>query len=186
MSATSPPLERIVLIGYRGTGKTTVAKQLALALGWDWVDADVEIELKAGRSIAAIFAEQGEPAFRDLESQTLARLLGRSKLVIAAGGGAVVRCENRKLLKRSHSVVWLQAAAETIWQRIQGDATTAARRPNLTGLGGLPEVQTLLAQRTPWYAECASLAVDTDAKPIADICREIFFGLGLAGEAAAP
>jgi shikimate kinase len=185
MSAPSLSLERIVLIGYRGTGKTTVAKQLALALAWDWVDADVEIELKAGRTIAAIFAEQGEPAFRELESQTLARLLGRSKLVIAAGGGAVVRCENRKLLKRSQGVVWLQAAAETIWQRIQGDATTAARRPNLTGMGGLTEVQTLLAQRTPWYAECASLTVDTDGKSVAAICGEILTGLKLGGEAAA-
>lgn len=180
MSAPSAHFERLVLIGYRGAGKTSVARQLALVLGWDWVDADVEIELKAGRSIASIFAEQGEPAFRDLESQTLAKLLGRSRLVIAAGGGAVVRCENRKLLRRSGPVVWLQASPETIWRRIQADATTAARRPNLTGFGGLAEVQTLLTQRTPWYAECASLAVDTEGKCVEQICQEILVGLNTA------
>ncbi|MFO0900924.1 MAG: shikimate kinase [Pirellulales bacterium] len=177
MSASAPLPERLVLIGYRGAGKTSVARQLALALGWDWVDADVEIELKAGRSIAAIFAEQGEPAFRDLESQTLAKLLGRTKLIVAAGGGAVVRCENRKLLRRGGPVVWLQASPETIWRRIQADASTAARRPNLTGFGGLAEVQTLLAQRTPWYAECASLTVDTEGKSVEQICQEILAGL---------
>ena len=72
----------VVLIGYRGTGKTTVARPLSLRLGWDWVDADVEIEIRAGRSIAAIFADLGEPAFRDLESAVLADLVERPNLVV--------------------------------------------------------------------------------------------------------
>lgn len=177
MPASLSSADRLVLIGYRGTGKSTVAQHLAAALGWDWLDADHEVERKAGRSIAAIFAEQGEPEFRDLESQTLAKLLGKTKLVIAAGGGVVIRCENRKLLRRAGAVVWLQASPETIWQRIQSDVTTTARRPNLTGFGGLAEVQALLAQRTPWYAECATLAVDTDGKGLPEISREILAGL---------
>jgi shikimate kinase len=89
----------IALIGYRGTGKTTVAQQLALRLGWDWVDADVELELRAGKSIAAIFADDGESAFRDLEATTLDDLIRRDRTVLALGGGIVLRPENRALLR---------------------------------------------------------------------------------------
>src|SRR5882762_6964820 len=103
----------VALIGYLGTGKTTVARQLALALGWDWVDADVEVELRAGRSIAAIFADRGEPAFRDLEATILADLIGRDREVLALGGGIVLRATNRTLLDQAGHVVWLIAAAET-------------------------------------------------------------------------
>ena len=78
----------LTLIGYRATGKTTLAGLLAERLGWDWIDADVEIERRAGKSIACIFAEDGEPAFRDLEAQVIADLCRRDRLVLAAGGGA--------------------------------------------------------------------------------------------------
>ncbi len=84
----------IALIGYRGTGKSEVARQLALRLGWDWVDADVEVELKAGKSIAAIFADDGEPAFRELEAAVLAELVQRDRAVLALGGGVVLRPAN--------------------------------------------------------------------------------------------
>ena len=79
----------ITLIGYRGTGKSTLASPLAQRLGWDWIDADVELERRAGRSIQSIFATDGEPEFRRLERELLAELLLRDRLVIAAGGGAV-------------------------------------------------------------------------------------------------
>ena len=78
----------LTLIGYRAVGKTTLAKLLAERLGWDWIDADVEIERRAGKSIARIFAEEGEPAFRDLEAKVIADLCRRDRLVLAAGGGA--------------------------------------------------------------------------------------------------
>ena len=81
-----PPI--LILIGYRATGKTTLARLLAQRLGWDWIDADVEIERQAGKSIARMFAEDGEPAFRDLEARVIADLCGRPRLVLAAGGGA--------------------------------------------------------------------------------------------------
>ena len=83
------------LIGYRGTGKTTLARLLARQLVWEWVDADVEIELRAGKSIASIFVDDGEPKFRDLEGQVIVELAGRDRLVIATGGGVVLREENR-------------------------------------------------------------------------------------------
>lgn len=175
----------ITLIGYRGTGKTTVARQLALALGWEWVDADVEIELRAGKSIAAIFADDGEAKFREVETQVLADLAARARsledrLVVAAGGGAVVREDNRRTLGNAGPVVWLVADVATILARVAADETTAARRPNLTTSGGEPEVRQLLAARTPLYRACATLEVDTSGKSPAEIVREIVKGLGLA------
>jgi shikimate kinase len=169
----------VALIGYRGTGKSTVAQQLALRLGWDWVDADVEIELRAGKSIAAIFADAGEAAFRDLESDAVAELCRRERTAIALGGGAVLREENRAAIARCGAIVWLQASVDTLVERQAADATTAARRPNLTNLGVRQEVEQLLAQRTPIYRACATLEVDTEGKSPAEISAEILAGLGL-------
>jgi shikimate kinase len=163
----------VVLIGYRGTGKTTVAQQLALRLGWDWVDADVEIELRAGKSIASIFADDGEQTFRDLESQVLAATIGRARIVLAAGGGVVLRDDNRRLLGTAGKVVWLQADVATILARVAGDQTTAGRRPQLTTAGGESEVRQLLAQRTPLYHELADLEIDTEGRTPAEIVEEI-------------
>ncbi len=173
----------LLLIGYRGTGKTTVAQHLGLALGWDWVDADVEIELRAGKSIQAIFADDGEPAFRKLESAVLTDLLSRDRQVLALGGGVVVRSENRQCIQEARKlaatncgaarVIWLTADAETLFERITADATTAARRPNLTAGGGIDEVRRLLREREPWYRECADLIVDTGDKSPDEISHEI-------------
>jgi shikimate kinase len=172
-------IHNIALIGYRGTGKTTVAQWLATRLGWDWVDADVEVELRAGKSIAAIFADDGEPAFRDLESVVVEELCGRSLTVLALGGGAVQRESNRQEIKKCGAVVWLQASVETIQERIAADPATAARRPNLIGAGGRAEIERLLAQRTPNYRACATLEVDTDNKTPTEIADEILAALGL-------
>jgi shikimate kinase len=163
----------IALIGYRGTGKSEVARQLALRLGWDWVDADVEIELKAGKSIAAIFADEGEAAFRDLEAEILAELVGRDRTVLALGGGVILRPANRALLKQIGKVVWLTAEPETIARRLAADTTTAARRPNLTAAGGLDEIRRVLAQRLPLYRESSDALIDTENKLPADVAAEI-------------
>lgn len=163
----------ISLIGYRGTGKSTVGRQLGLRLGWDWVDADVEIELAAGKSIAAIFADDGESAFRDLEQQVLQQLCQRCRLVLAAGGGAVLRAENRAALQQAGPVVWLRADVPTILARLAADPTTTERRPNLTSMGGAGEVEVLLARRTPLYQACANLTIDTLGKQPAEIVDEI-------------
>ena len=150
----------IFLIGYRGSGKTTVARALAGRLGWNWLDADAELERRAGKSIREIFAESGEQAFRDLESAVVADLAGLDRHILALGGGAVMRPENRQALAGRGKVVWLRAPAETLAARIAADPTTAARRPNLTGQGGLDEIRQLLAEREPIYQACADLAVD--------------------------
>jgi len=170
----------LVLIGYRGTGKSTVARHLALALGWDWADADVEIELLAGKSIAAIFAEEGEPRFRELESIVIADLSRRDFLVLAAGGGAILRPENRAALRSSGRVVWLTARPETIMKRLAADPDTAGRRPNLTTSGGEAEIRALLASRAPLYAATADLTVETDSRSPSEIAQEILSRLDVA------
>lgn len=142
------------------------------------MDADVEVELRAGKSIAAIFAEQGEPAFRDLETTVVAELCGREAVVLALGGGAILRETNRKSLKACREVVWLQATPETLLGRLAGDTTTPDRRPNLTNHGGRAEIEVLLAEREPIYRTCATLEVDTEGKQPAEIADEIFGTLG--------
>ena len=152
----------LTLIGYRATGKSTVAKPLAERLGWSWIDADVELERRAGRTIREIFDTDGEPEFRRLERETLIDLLKQDRLVIAAGGGAVLNPETRQNFKAAGPVVWLKASVDTIEQRLYGDETTTERRPNLTSTGGREEVERLLAQREPVYSDTASLIVKTD------------------------
>jgi shikimate kinase len=170
----------LVLIGYRATGKTTLARLLAERLGWDWTDADVEIERRAGKSIARIFAEDGEPAFRDLEAEVIADLCRRDRLVLAAGGGAPMRQESRQAMRAEGKVVWLRARPETIHARMSGDATTAARRPDLTDKGGLEEIVELLARREPVYRRTAHLEIDTEAKSPDALAAEILRYAGLA------
>jgi shikimate kinase len=172
----------LVLIGYRATGKTTLARLLAKRLGWEWIDADVEIERRAGKSIASIFAEDGEPAFRDLEAAVVADLCRRRRLVLAAGGGAPMRPESREAMRASGKVVWLKASPETIQARMSGDATTTARRPNLTSKGGLEEIVELLARRAAVYRQSAHLEVDTEGKVPDQIAAEIVDRAGLAAE----
>jgi shikimate kinase len=121
---------RIFLIGYRGTGKSTVARLLADKLGLEAIDADHELELRAGKTIRRIFAEDGEKAFRDLESTLLAEFGERDGVVIATGGGVVLRPENRAIL-RTGRVVWLSAPADVLWRRMCDDESTRERRPDL-------------------------------------------------------
>lgn len=163
----------ITLIGYRGSGKSTVARPLAERLGWQWVDADTVIEESARQTIKEIFDLHGEAIFREFERRTMSDLLSRSDLVIAAGGGAILNADTRRLVREAGPVIWLQASLETLNARIQEDVTTAQRRPNLTSQGGLQEIARVLAVREPLYRECASLIVDTDAASITQIVDQI-------------
>jgi shikimate kinase len=163
----------IFLIGYRGTGKSAVARELASRVGFSWIDADEAIEQHAGKSIARVFADDGEPAFRQMESSVLAELASERRTIVALGGGAVLRDENRQAIRTAGSVVWLTASVETILERVAADETTARRRPNLTVAGGRAEIEELLAARTPLYRECATLTVDTEGKTAAEVADEI-------------
>lgn len=168
----------LVLIGYRGTGKSTVGQLLATRWGCALIDMDEEIERRAGMSIAEIFAAEDEAGFRRREVEVARDVSRLDQHVIAAGGGAVVNPANRQLLRGSGRVVWLRASAESIHARIAGDATTAARRPNLTASGGLDEVERLLAERTPIYQDAADLVIDTEGKTAAEVADEIADALG--------
>jgi shikimate kinase len=163
----------LTLIGYRATGKTTLAELLAKRLGWQWIDTDVEIERLAGNTIAQIFAEQGEHAFRDLEVRVIADLCRLDKLVLAAGGGAPMREENRRAMRQNGKVVWLTAHPETIFKRMFADITTTQRRPSLTGKDPLEEIEQLLALREPMYRETADLILDTENRTPGELVSEI-------------
>jgi shikimate kinase len=174
-ATTAQPL--IFLVGYRCTGKTTVARLLAERLGWNWLDADALLEEQAGRTIRALFADEGEAEFRRRESAVLADLCRCQRHVIATGGGVVLSPENRARLREAGTVIWLTADAETIWQRLQADVSTAERRPALT-VGGLAEIQQLLQVREPLYRACAGWSVDTAGRPPEEVAERILSALG--------
>jgi shikimate kinase len=167
----------VTLIGYRGTGKTSVAPPLAARLGFDVLDADAEIERRAGRTVREIFAEQGEAGFRTRERDVMAEHLAKSRLVIAAGGGAVLNSETRTAMRAAGPVVWLRASVDTIERQIAADSTTRQRRPNLTASGGRGEIEEMLKIREPIYRDCATITVDIDGRSIAAIVEEILLCL---------
>ena len=150
----------LFLIGPRGSGKTTVARLVAEGLGHAWIDADAELERRTGRTVAEVFAAEGQERFRAIESEILAGLCGRERLVVATGGGAVLSADNRARMRAAGRVAWLMADAATLWSRIAADPTTAARRPALAG-GGMQEVAQVLAAREALYRECAHAVVQT-------------------------
>jgi shikimate kinase len=162
----------IALVGPRGSGKTTLARLLAGRLGWQWIDAEQALEERAGRCIRDIFANEGETGFREREAAVLRDLCRRRDCVLATGGGVVLREENRRLLRGSARVVWLTADADTLWQRIQGDAVSAGQRPPLLG-GGRAEVEELLHTREPLYRACAHITVTTSARLPDEVLAEI-------------
>ncbi|HEV3263561.1 MAG TPA: shikimate kinase [Gemmataceae bacterium] len=174
------PPSSLFLIGYRGTGKTTVAGLLAERLGWQWADADQVLEARGGRNIRRIFAEEGEAAFRLMEAAVLEELCRLRRHVIATGGGVVLREANREQLRAAGRVVWLTADAATLWQRLRQDTTTTQRRPDLT-VGGLAEIEQLLAAREPLYHACADLRVDTTCLTAVEAARAILAHWNLVG-----
>ena len=163
-------MNHIILIGFMGAGKTSVGEALAKELGIVFGDTDARIEAQQKKKINDIFAQYGEPYFRDLETDMLRQLQNeKERLVISVGGGLPVRPENRRLLKNLGTVVYLRAQAETLVGRLQGDTT----RPKLAGGDLREKIETLMRAREACYLEAAQLPVDTDKKSIKDIVKEI-------------
>ncbi len=154
--------ERVYLIGPRGSGKSTVGRLLADRLGWAFADADDALEARAGRSVADIFAAEGEAGFRGCEADMLHDLARLDRHVIACGGGVVLRPANRQLLRATGHCVWLTGDPATLCRRLDCDPTTATRRPSLTGLPGPEEMERVLRDREPLYREVAHFTVATD------------------------
>ena len=149
----------IVLIGYRGAGKSEVGKRLARRLNMERVGMDAEIVRQAGMSIPEIVEKLGWSRFRDLETEEARKLSGRDNLVIDTGGGVIERSENVYILRRNARVVWLKASVPTIVGRIQGDT----ERPALTaGKSFTEEVTEVLERRSPKYREAAHFEIQTD------------------------
>ena len=149
----------IVLIGYRGTGKSHVGTLLAERFGRQLVSMDAEIAKSAGKSIPEIVAESGWSAFRDLETAEARKLAGCDKLVIDCGGGVIERPENIEILRTNSRIFWLCADVETIVTRIQDDN----QRPALVeGKTFIEEISEVLEVRTPKYRAAAHLEIATD------------------------
>lgn len=153
----------IVLIGYRGTGKSSVGRQLGARLGRELVSTDAEIVKRVQRTIPEIVAKEGWDYFRDLESDVCGELAVRDQLVIDTGGGTILRAQNVEVLKKNGTMFWLTASVETITKRIGDDN----QRPSLTGTKSfIDEIQDVLRARTPKYQEAAHHILATDDRTI--------------------
>lgn len=163
------PVHRVVLVGFMCAGKSTVGPALAERLGWDHLDLDREIERREGRTVPAIFAEEGEAGFRALEAQATAALAGRERLVLSPGGGWITNPALLPALGPGTLAVWLQVRPETVLAR---SAAAPGERPLLRGPEPLARISRLLAAREPLYRQ-ASLAVPTDDRDPADVVSHI-------------
>jgi len=176
----------LVLIGYRGCGKTTVGRIVAQRLAWTFVDTDELIEHAAGRNIARIFAENGEPAFRELEAVAVQQAIRGTRHVVSVGGGAVLREENRLHIGAGGFCVWLTAPAEELHRRLVADPRSSAQRPALTAQPGLDEIKNLLAKRTPLYEAVAHRIVDTTGRALDDVVNDVLDSIPEELRTAAP
>lgn len=149
--------QNIVLVGLSGSGKTSVAPLIAQSLGWRCIDTDCEVEVKAQQPISAIFATQGETAFRALEAQALQAALDQGPIVIATGGGIVESASNRELLQSKAFVVWLHASTARLVERIEAmtDRPLLSKSPDET-------LRSMTLRRTPLYADLADYIVTTE------------------------
>lgn len=166
-------VDAVILIGYRCCGKTTVAAALAERLRWPWQDSDAVVETTYHKTIAAMFAEDGETVFRDREVAVIADLLRQKPIVLATGGGAILREETRQTLRQSGTVVWLTASPQTIFDRMNCDVRTSSLRPSLTSLPPMEEITKLLTFREPLYRETADIVIETDTLPPAVIVEHL-------------
>ena len=168
----------IILVGFPGTGKTAIGREVARLHGWAFVDNDVEIVRRTGRPIEAIFAQDGEPAFRRMEREVLAEACARQGVVVATGGGAMVDPANRELLRRTGVVVCLEASPETIVARLSAQQGEPGRddgtlvRPLLAGADALERVRELKASRQALYAQ-AHWTVHTDNLTVTEAASEV-------------
>lgn len=152
-----------------GAGKSTIGRRLADSLGKTFVDSDHEIEARTGVSIPTIFDIEGEPGFRNRESTVIDELSQRRDIVLATGGGAVLRQENRSHLSARGLVIYLCATAEQLHERTRHDRN----RPLLQTGDPLSTLQTLLEQRDPLYREVADLVVETDERSVQQAIPEL-------------
>ena len=163
----------IVLIGYRGTGKTSVGIALAKRLGWDFCDTDDYIEGKVKKPISDMVATEGWAFFRAKEKEAIREVSSRKDCVVAAGGGVILDSENVKTLKKKGIVILLEATTHTILERMRRDEKTEQQRPSLTGKDPYEEIEEVLEFRRPIYQKAMDFSVDTTSKSIDQVLDEI-------------
>ncbi len=163
----------IVLIGFRGTGKSTVGKLLANRLERDFIDSDKYIEDSTGKTIKRIFEEEGEEGFRKIETDVITKLSRMDNKIISAGGGVILKEDNVKNLKSNGFLVLLEATPKIIHNRIIQDEKTTQQRPSLTDKTPLDEIKHLLEQRKVPYKNAADYTINTSYVACEDIVNEI-------------
>jgi shikimate kinase len=173
---TPPALDRVLLIGFMGSGKTSVGRKVADALGWRFVDFDDAIEGEAGARVAEIFASLGEPAFRSLEERVGAKLLEDRRVVLATGGGWAAAPGRVRSVPPGTATFWLQVSPE---EAIRRTRATQGTRPLLARPDALQEASRLLEWRNPFYME-ARWTVDTERSSVEDVTARI---LGILAQA---
>lgn len=178
------PADNLVLIGLRGSGKTSVARVLAQRLQRTGIDSDEWLENQTHARIGDLLRTRGDAEFRRLEQAALAEILKQPGQVVSVGGGAVLAEENRRLL-RSASCVWLTAPTDVLLARIQADPHSAATRPALTALSPAAELQLLSDQRAPLYRELARAIIDTSGRTVAEVAEAVLAALQSAAGSSA-
>jgi shikimate kinase len=163
----------IVLIGYRGTGKTSVGVALSKRLGKAFCDTDDYIERKIKRPISDMVAREGWAFFREKEKEAIREVSQFEDCVIAAGGGAVLDAENVENFKKDGVVILLEATTQTILERMRYDKKTEQQRPSLTGKDPYKEIEEVLEIRRPIYQMAMDFSVDTTSKSIDKVLDEI-------------
>lgn len=162
--------QNVVLIGFMGSGKSTIGKKLSRVLNYRLLDTDAMIEERQGKKISEIFAQDGEAAFREAETELLEYLLQKEEhCIIATGGGMPLRPENAEYLHKIGTVILLDASPKTILERLKDDTT----RPLLMGDNKEEKVNTLYQERLPKYTAAADCVVHTDDKSFYGILNEI-------------
>lgn len=164
-------MNNIILIGFMGCGKTSVGKRLSDKLSLCFKDTDQLIEEKAGKTIAEIFADEGEKTFRNMETECLKNLIdgNESGMVLSVGGGLPLREENRMLLRKLGRVIYLKASGETVYNRVKYDT----KRPLLQGNNPRGRILDLMAARKGFYEDAAEFTVCVDGKNFTQIMEEI-------------
>lgn len=163
------PSRNLLLIGFMGTGKTTISRALCKRLPMKEVDVDAFIVTRAGKTISAIFAEDGEAAFRQMETEILRELQQQSGLIISCGGGMAMQDINIPIMKQNGLVLLLTASPKTVFRRV----CRGKHRPLLDGKMNVPAIAKLMELRRAKYEAAADLTVATDHKTVSQICEEI-------------
>jgi len=163
----------LILIGYRGSGKSTVGRRLAERLKLKFVDIDDLIEERQGAPISDIVNSHGWGHFRKLETSTIEEIAKGDRLIIAPGGGAVLDTDNVKALRKNGFILWLKADKQILLKRLNQDPGTNTRRPTLTGKGTSEELKEVLSLREPIYEQVSEIEIDTSTLDVETVVENI-------------